>query len=115
MNEQQATVLMLSTESSNKTMMDMLSPLEMRMGGQIDNLTRDSANMRGYLSKINEIMTEIANIDDKLKTKMTADEIDEKFEVLKEYVTVKQYSTLQRIVSQKAEGITLDEQKIQTD
>jgi len=33
MNEQQATVLMLSTESSNKTMMDMLSPLEMRMGG----------------------------------------------------------------------------------
>ena len=45
--------------------------------------------MRGYLSKINEIMTEIANIDDKLKTKMTADEIDEKFEVLKEYVTVK--------------------------
>ena len=90
---------MIANENSNKTLMDTLSPLETRITSQVDNLVRDHAAMRGYLSKINEVVTDVAMIEEKLAVRPTLEELDTKLEKFKEYTSLKAFQGLQRIVS----------------
>ena len=115
MEANQTTLLMLANENSNKTLMDTLAPLETRMTAQIDNLVRDHAAMRGYLTKINEVVNDIAAIEEKLAVRPTIEDIDAKMDKFKDYTTIKAFQGLQRIVSQKAEGIQQDEMRVQLD
>ena len=69
------------------------------MSSQIDNLVRDAAAMRGYLSKINEVCNDIALIEEKLTLRPVYEEVDEKLEKLKDYTTIKAFQGLQKIVS----------------
>lgn len=78
----------------------------------MDNLVRDSAMTKAYLQKINDIRNEIVTIEDNLRNRPTHDELERKFEKLSNYVSIKAFQGLQRIVSQKAESITADEMKI---
>lgn len=50
-----------------------------------------------------------------MKQRPTDDDVDAKFERLNKYTPLTAFVGLQRIVSQKAEGITLDEVRINTD
>ena len=106
---------MIANENSNKNLLDTLSPLEMRITSQVDNLVRDHAAMRGYLTKINDIINDIASLEEKLAVRPTLDDIDTKLERFKDYATVKAFQGLQRIVSQKAESITQDEMRVLLD
>ena len=97
---------MIANENSNKNLLDTLSPLELRITSQVDNLIRDHAAMRGYLSKINDVVNDITVVEEKLTVRPTFDEMDQKLERLKDFATIKAFQGLQRVVSQKAEGIT---------
>lgn len=97
---------MIANENSNKNLLDTLSPLEIRITSQVDNLIRDHAAMRGYLSKINDVVNDITVVEEKLTVRPTFDEMDQKLERLKDFATIKAFQGLQRVVSQKAEGIT---------
>ena len=106
---------MIANENSNKNLLDTLSPLEMRITSQVDNLVRDHAAMRGYLTKINDIINDISTLEEKLAVRPTIDEVDTRMERIKEYTTVKAFQGLQKIVSQKAEAITQDEMRVLLD
>ena len=49
--------------------------METRLSAQIDNLVRDAAAMRGYLSKINEVVNDISEIETKMKDRPTKEEV----------------------------------------
>ena len=87
-------------------MLDVLKPMETRLQSQLEGLVRDAAATRSYLSRINEIMSDISTFEDKLSQRVTTDELDNRMVKLQEYVPLKMFQGLQRIVSQKAEGIT---------
>lgn len=55
---------MIANENSNKNLLDTLSPLELRITSQVDNLIRDHAAMRGYLSKINDVVNDISKVEE---------------------------------------------------
>ena len=106
---------MIANENSNKNLLDTLSPLELRITSQVDNLIRDHAAMRGYISKINDVVNDVSAVEEKLTVRPTFDEMDQKLERLKDFATIKAFQGLQRVVSQKAEGITMDEQRVLLD
>ena len=85
---------MIANENSNKNLIDTLSPLELRITSQVDNLIRDSAGMRSHLNKINDVVNDISILEEKLTVRPTFDEMDQKMERLKEFTTIKAFQGL---------------------
>ena len=90
----QMQTIMIASENSNKTLMDTLLPLETRITSQVDNLVRDHAAMRGYLSKINEVVNDISAIEEKIVVRPTFEDIDVKLEKFSEYTDKKTFQGL---------------------
>ena len=70
---------------------------------------------KSYLTKINEINNELYMLGEKLKLRPTDDDLSEKMEKLNKYCTLEAHRGLARLVSQKAESISLDEVRINSD
>ena len=58
---------------------------------------------------MNDLKADIVLIEEKLESRPNHEEIDQKFTKLHNYTPLKAFQGLQRIVSQKADGISQDE------
>ena len=92
--------------STNKAIKDALLPVESRLNKDIEQLQRDTQTIRSYLSKINELMNEMNRIELKVDKMATADDLQEKFSCLSDFVRIEQFRGLERIVSEKAADIS---------
>ncbi len=70
---------------------------------------------KSYLTKINDINNELYMLSEKLKLRPTDDEMSEKLSKMNNYTTLEMHKGLARLVSQKAESISFDEVRINTD
>ena len=114
-DESQTSTISTVTLSTNKAIKDALMPIESRFNKEIETLQRDVQTIRSYLSKINELMNEMNRIELKVDKMATSDDLQEKFSCLTEFVKIPQFRGLERIVSEKAEQISLKEVKNRVD
>ena len=70
---------------------------------------------KSYLTKINDINNELYMLSEKLKLRPTEDDMTQRLSKMNNYATLEMHRGLARLVSQKAESISLDEVRINTD
>ena len=84
----------LATDNTNKLLDDVLTPLETRLMQKMDSLVREAAQARGQLNKVNDLKNDVQFLEEKLSTRPTNEEIDQRFTKLHNYTPLTSFKGL---------------------